>query len=284
VNERLRYFEKRFQQISSATGLTNPDAIITKFSLKEEIKAELNVEIGQKNLALQELTAQLHHEQAALHTAKQNFSFVQWKDVDVLYKVVHDSQANASHHQAECDRMDERLAFYKEGMLALLSMLPPELQGSVDPVTGAPNNNILSALEGSDLSHEQVLQLLAVLGDRLLGLSDAVTEGEMRRVQRQRDAEEHKRLQDAQNQARLAQEIAEKLKMSSMMRRAGNGAAAGGATGAAFGHGARGADQHDVDEGDDEDDVDQDEADGSEQDCERDEDHAATQQLQRAHY
>src|SRR5207253_1484117 len=41
VNERLRYFEKRFQQIASATGLTNPDAIINKFALKEEIRSEL---------------------------------------------------------------------------------------------------------------------------------------------------------------------------------------------------------------------------------------------------
>lgn len=55
VNERLRYFEKRFQQIASATGLTNPDAIINKFALKEEIKQELNIEIQTKKKKIEEM-------------------------------------------------------------------------------------------------------------------------------------------------------------------------------------------------------------------------------------
>jgi alpha-tubulin suppressor-like RCC1 family protein len=212
VNERLRYFEKRFQQVASATGLTNPDAIINKFSLKEEIKQELNTEIKQKNSELNELSYELKTHQSELELARSQFQESKWKDVDVLYKVVHDSQANATHHQNECDRLDERLAYYREGMLALLSMLPEELMAGQD-------GSILSSMEGADMSHDRTMNLIQVLGDKLLGLSDMVTEGEMMRVQRQRDAEDQKRQQEAQNQARLAQEIAEKLKMSSMMRR-----------------------------------------------------------------
>ena len=56
VNERLRYFERRFQQIASATGLTNPDAIINKFALKEEIKNELKAEIKTKQSQIKQLS------------------------------------------------------------------------------------------------------------------------------------------------------------------------------------------------------------------------------------
>jgi hypothetical protein len=55
VNERLRYFEKRFQQISSATGLSDPDAIINKFTLKEEIKRQLKEEIAKKEQKMKEV-------------------------------------------------------------------------------------------------------------------------------------------------------------------------------------------------------------------------------------
>ena len=53
VNERLRYFEKRFQQIVSATGLSKPEAIINKFDLKEEIRNELSSEIEAKQKLIQ---------------------------------------------------------------------------------------------------------------------------------------------------------------------------------------------------------------------------------------
>lgn len=267
VNERLRYFEKRFQQVASATGLTNPDAIINKFTLKEEIKVELTSEIKQKNSELNELAYELKQAQQELEAAKGMFQESTWKDVDILTKVVHDSQANASHHQTECDRLDERLAYYKEGMLALLSMLPEELLGS---------EALLAGMEGADLSHERTMQLLQALGDKLLGLSDMVTEGELLRVQRQRDQEDAKRAQDAANQARLAQEIAEKLKMSSMMRRTTAKAHAAYQPDLTGGGGGDGSDPEDL--ADDLDDEDGQEEDDGEEDQQQQQD---SQQMRR---
>lgn len=55
VNDKLRYYQKRFQQISSATGLSTPDAIINKFFLKEEIKTQLLAEIAGKEAAHSQL-------------------------------------------------------------------------------------------------------------------------------------------------------------------------------------------------------------------------------------
>jgi hypothetical protein len=213
VNERLRYFEKRFQSIASATGLTDPAAIINKFGLKEEIRAELQAEIKAKTALLAEMNAELAAQREELAEAQAGFQESKWKDVDVLYKLVHDAQANAAHHQSECDRLDERLAYYKEGMLALLSMLPEEIAAqSLSGEDGVGSS--LAALEGADMSHERTMALIQVLGDRLLSLADLVTEGESMRATRAREAEEQRRAQEAAQQARLAQEIAEKLKMS----------------------------------------------------------------------
>lgn len=93
VNERLRYFEKRFQQIASATGLTNPDAIINKFALKEEIKLELNMEIENKKQAMKEL--QVFHERLVgdLSDSKETFVNSKWKDVDDLQARLAESDA-----------------------------------------------------------------------------------------------------------------------------------------------------------------------------------------------
>jgi len=223
VNERLRYFEKRFQSIASATGLTDPAAIINKFGLKEEIRAELQSEIKAKTALLAEMNAELDTLRGELAEAQAGFQESKWKDVDVLYKLVHDAQANAAHHQSECDRLDERLAYYKEGMLALLSMLPEEIaaQPLSDGSDASGVGATLADLEGADLSHERVMSLIQVLGDRLLSLADQVTEGETMRATRAREAEEQRRAAEAAQQARLAQEIAEKLKSSTLRQSAG---------------------------------------------------------------
>jgi hypothetical protein len=156
--------------------------------------------------------------------ARSEFQESKWKDVDVLYKLVHDSQANATHHANECERLDERLAYYKEGMLALLSMLPVELLNSSP--SSQDGAQLLAELEGADIGQERTMQLVQVLGDKLLGLAELVADGDLHRVQRAREQEDQLRQQEALSQAKLAQEIAEKLKMSSIMRRSAGGSAA----------------------------------------------------------
>jgi len=213
VNERLRYFEKRFQQIASATGLTNPDGIINKFTLKEEIKEELSDEIRMKSKRLAEKTEELAREQEQLARTKAEFAESKWKDVDALVNAVHDAAANATHHQSEADRLDERLAFYREGMLSLLNILPPQLLASES------HGGLLSALEGGDLSNEATADLVSLLLDKLRDLQLLVGEGDERRRQREKVEEERRRKQEEQNQARIAQDVAETLKMTTMMKR-----------------------------------------------------------------
>lgn len=120
VNERLRYFEKRFQQIVSATGLTNPDAIINKFALKEEIKKELNSEISTKQKKIQDLTL----EQAALSKIeqdfKQNFFVNKWRHVDGLQEGYRKEHALTEKNARNYDSVNQKLACFQEGLVSLV--------------------------------------------------------------------------------------------------------------------------------------------------------------------
>jgi hypothetical protein len=51
----MKFYEDRFQRISSATGMDNPEAIINKFFLKDVVKADLEAEIDAKNKRLEAL-------------------------------------------------------------------------------------------------------------------------------------------------------------------------------------------------------------------------------------
>ena len=54
LKEQITFYDDRFQRISAATGLENPDDIVNKFYLKEEIKLDLEAEIKAKSKQLAE--------------------------------------------------------------------------------------------------------------------------------------------------------------------------------------------------------------------------------------
>lgn len=58
MNEQISFYRDRFQRISAATGLENPQDIVNKFYLKEEIKLDLKREIELKTKKLEEIQNQ----------------------------------------------------------------------------------------------------------------------------------------------------------------------------------------------------------------------------------
>jgi chromosome segregation ATPase len=93
VNERLRYFKKRFQQIVSATGLEHPEAIINKFQLKEAIRRELDAEIKAKEKQTIDLNNEREHLMRELERAKNMFEESRWKDVDQKMERLREQEA-----------------------------------------------------------------------------------------------------------------------------------------------------------------------------------------------
>jgi hypothetical protein len=64
LKKAVKIFEESFQQVALATGLSEPDDIISKFYLKEEIRTDLNRELAFKTQKLADLKIR-HTEQVA---------------------------------------------------------------------------------------------------------------------------------------------------------------------------------------------------------------------------
>jgi len=173
VNERLRYFEKRFQQIASATGLTNPDAIINKFALKEEIKSELTNEILEKETLIEqyeERTADLENEYEG---CKQAFTESKWKDVDAQQKMsaVSENKQNRSIKAAE--KVEQLLATFQEGLQNLNVVIPRE----VAPSAIEDNEGLMPLAKDLTYDCDIIKQLLSVLEEKLVYLAEEVRIG-----------------------------------------------------------------------------------------------------------
>jgi alpha-tubulin suppressor-like RCC1 family protein len=132
VRERLAYFKARFQQIVTATGLDDPDAIVNKFRLKEDIRNELQTELEEKERRIRELALRERQQQDELKRIRAAHQDVQWREVDHESDKVRARAAQASKTQEAVDAIAGRLALVQEGMLALLSKLPTELSVEVD--------------------------------------------------------------------------------------------------------------------------------------------------------
>ncbi len=125
VYERLRFFEKRFQQIAAATGLTDPDALINKFLLKEEMKAELTAAAQQKLQQIEQKEKEKAELLQAVEAAREQYRDSKWKDVDQWEERYRTLEAHASQLHTDADRLNQRLAFFQEGLVTILNALPP---------------------------------------------------------------------------------------------------------------------------------------------------------------
>lgn len=188
VNERLRYFEKRFQQIANATGLTNPDAIINKFALKEEIKDELSVEIKKKQAAIQSLAAKVealeHDRDAARVTFQQN----SWKDVTRASETLRFAADKVDKGQTEAGWTFSKLTYFQEGLHQLVGSLPYDIPGARDVHEDDMRNP-------REWGEQKVLEILAITEEKLGAMQDVT-------AARDRERRLHKELEEARERER----------------------------------------------------------------------------------
>lgn len=159
VNERLRYFEKRFQQIASATGLTNPDAIINKYALKEEIKSELNTEIASKENRAKELDTKLEELRGEKAELSSNYTDSKWKDVHELQNELTSWDAVAAKHKKDADNLEQTLIYFQECLYNLNHDLGVQTTNGADVA--------MAVVEEGTFSRDLTLNCLASLDERL---------------------------------------------------------------------------------------------------------------------
>lgn len=168
VNERLRYFEKRFQQIASATGLTNPDAIINKYALKEEIKTELNSEIAAKKDRIDELKKNLAKLRSDEAQASAAFVDSSWKDVHELQNDLTKSDNISQKSKRDADRLEQSLVYFQECLYNMSKDIPNEFKENVHPKVN------FEALDSGSFNQEETIKCLGQLENILVNVQHAV--------------------------------------------------------------------------------------------------------------
>ena len=66
VNNRLQYYEKKFQQIAIAASQSSPRAIVNKFEVREQLQKQISDEIEAKSRRVVDAIAQLVRERVVV--------------------------------------------------------------------------------------------------------------------------------------------------------------------------------------------------------------------------
>jgi len=123
LENKLHHYEKRFQQITAATGLSDPDAIINKFFFKGEIKEQLQMEIDEKQRQLKEMAVEKDKLEKELESARDDFRDQRWRDVDHLEESSREVTTRAKKAQGDSDRVTQRVVFVQEGIANLIAVI-----------------------------------------------------------------------------------------------------------------------------------------------------------------
>ncbi len=228
VNERKGYFERRFRQIVSATGLQNTDDIINKFLIKEKIREGLEQERNAKKPQIEALRVMEADLRRELQQLQDTHEESRWKDVDKKNEDMRLAVAAENKFSSLVDRASERLALAQEGLVALLTMLPPDLAPEIDRdnakvpllTQGGPREDdhdedsvVLTLEQDRKMSTQETvegrtLHILRVLDLKLADLRERVRTLDAERTQREEEDRERRRLVAEQT------DLLEKLKNS----------------------------------------------------------------------
>jgi hypothetical protein len=119
LQKNVLLYEQSFQQIAAATGLSNPDEIVSKFFLKEDIRSELDRELELRNKRMKVAKAANADAERVLKEARDAFLDTRWRDVTVTQDKVREWQIKAEKRQAEIERTTTQIAILQEGLVAL---------------------------------------------------------------------------------------------------------------------------------------------------------------------
>ncbi len=119
LNKSVKLYESSFKDVCLATGLTDPDQIVTKYFLKEDIRAELEREKAAKTRRLAELQAAYAETATNLQVTRDTFMDNRWRDVALTQDKVREAQMKAEKRAVEIEKNTSKLAFLQEGLVSL---------------------------------------------------------------------------------------------------------------------------------------------------------------------
>jgi hypothetical protein len=193
LNLKLCHFEDLFQKITASTGLTNPQAIVNKFHIKDEIKDQLSEEIDDKAQAIEKLVKEEEELKETLRRAKEGFVTESWRDVRTLQEGNRESEFTANVNLGAMSKSTMNVVCAQEGLLSLL--------GELEATQEIPPGDPIDEASLTDLwSDEQVKMVF----EKIAGAMNVLEEVEKERIQRLADEEEQRKKEAQQENTKKA--------------------------------------------------------------------------------
>jgi len=116
VTERLRFLEESYWKIVNATGLSNIDAIIQKYHLKEDVRLDLEAEVRQYNSKTEKLRKKEEELRKLAKQVQQDKVDTCWRDIDNMEEQERDAHL-AMNYANEADMsVTHKLALFQAGI------------------------------------------------------------------------------------------------------------------------------------------------------------------------
>lgn len=176
--ENLAFYEQRFHKIMAATGLSKPEDIINKFFFNDEVAADLRRDLEVKTAQRDEVHRLKEAEQGTLAELQSDFVQSKWRDVDSLQTKAYEDGLKFARLREDCERVLQKLAFVKEGVVAL--------SGVLDDQYGVDKK--LKKKEAFADVCDAVVWWTSYLEKRLASLADAVHKGDKEKRRRAKAA------------------------------------------------------------------------------------------------
>jgi alpha-tubulin suppressor-like RCC1 family protein len=123
LEEQLHLYEDKFQQVTAASGLSDPDAIINKFFFKGEMHQQLEKEIDEKEQRIQMLRLEHSDLLTNLEDSKTQFRDRKWRDVDKTEDECRQIAVRRDSVKQALAKTSERTVLVQEGLMNLVKLI-----------------------------------------------------------------------------------------------------------------------------------------------------------------
>lgn len=127
LEEKIDYYDERFQKIQQATGLSDPEKIVNKYFVNQEIDRDQTAHYEAKKEELEKLMTEQQALSAELTQLSTTGTDHTWREVDQLQEQLHSATARLQQKKADADRLSTSITQLNEWMHTIMNRIDDNL-------------------------------------------------------------------------------------------------------------------------------------------------------------
>jgi len=167
LEKKIEYFENRFQKIQEATGLSDPEKIISKFFVNMEIDQEQTKVLQDREHTRTSVTTDLGKLEDHLKVLSSASTEHSWREVDVIQEKLQSSLARLQHKKEEADKLATNITQLKEWIHSVILKIDQYL--SVYDLKLVPAVGLQSPIEVIEALKQRIFMIAMVIEDLASG-------------------------------------------------------------------------------------------------------------------